>query len=157
MPDSKPILERERPWFRPSPRTQVLTGPPRSKDAYNTGRRADDGAARVAAAPHRRCAGTDSREANAALAQPLHDLGAHGQKRDSHGSPEPEVADAEAGDFRDFAYATLADGSRPVLLDGKENVAASPDENLVREFIELSVVGHGNGYTEADVKKGAGR
>jgi uncharacterized protein (DUF1800 family) len=59
------------------------------------------------------------------------------------------------GDFRDLAYAMVTDAAMLSWLDGKDNVASSPNENLAREFMELFVLGHGNGYTEADVKEGA--
>jgi len=42
-----------------------------------------------------------------------------------------------------------------VWLDGQKNIAGSPNENLSREFMELFTLGHGNGYTEQDVKDGA--
>jgi uncharacterized protein (DUF1800 family) len=59
------------------------------------------------------------------------------------------------GDFRELAYAMLTDAAMLCWLDGKDNVASSPNENLSREFMELFVLGQGNGYTEADVKDGA--
>jgi len=59
------------------------------------------------------------------------------------------------GDFRALAYAMLTDAAMLSWLDGKDNVASSPNENLSREFMELFALGHGNGYTEADVKEGA--
>jgi uncharacterized protein (DUF1800 family) len=49
----------------------------------------------------------------------------------------------------------LTDAAMLSWLDGKDNVASSPNENLSREFMELFVLGQGNGYTEADVKEGA--
>jgi uncharacterized protein (DUF1800 family) len=42
-----------------------------------------------------------------------------------------------------------------VWLDGESNTATAPNENLSREFMELFTLGHGNGYSEADVKEGA--
>jgi uncharacterized protein (DUF1800 family) len=59
------------------------------------------------------------------------------------------------GDFRALAYAMLTDAAMLCWLDGKDNVASSPNENLSREFMELFVLGQGNGYSEADVKEGA--
>jgi uncharacterized protein (DUF1800 family) len=59
------------------------------------------------------------------------------------------------GDFRALAYAMLTDAAMLSWLDGTDNVASSPNENLSREFMELFVLGQGNGYTEADVKEGA--
>ncbi|OBF36755.1 hypothetical protein A5724_12900 [Mycobacterium sp. ACS1612] len=59
------------------------------------------------------------------------------------------------GDFRTLAYAMLTDAAMLSWLDGKDNVASSPNENLSREFMELFTLGEGNGYTESDVKEGA--
>jgi uncharacterized protein (DUF1800 family) len=59
------------------------------------------------------------------------------------------------GGFREFAYAMLTDAAMLAWLDGQDNIAASPNENLSREFMELFALGHGNGYTEVDVKEGA--
>lgn len=59
------------------------------------------------------------------------------------------------GDFRELAYSMLTDAAMLSWLDGKDNVVASPNENLAREFMELFALGHGNGYTEADVREGA--
>jgi len=59
------------------------------------------------------------------------------------------------GDFRTLGYAMLTDAAMLSWLDGKDNVAGSPNENLSREFMELFALGHGNGYTESDVREGA--
>jgi uncharacterized protein (DUF1800 family) len=59
------------------------------------------------------------------------------------------------GDFRTLGYAMLTDAAMLSWLDGKDNVAGSPNENLSREFMELFALGHGNGYTETDVREGA--
>jgi uncharacterized protein (DUF1800 family) len=59
------------------------------------------------------------------------------------------------GDFRTLGYAMLTDAAMLMWLDGEDNVAGSPNENLSREFMELFALGHGNGYTESDVKEGA--
>ncbi|MCU1698702.1 MAG: hypothetical protein JWR34_4765 [Mycobacterium sp.] len=59
------------------------------------------------------------------------------------------------GDFHTLAYAMLTDAAMLSWLDGHANVAGSPNENLSREFMELFALGHGNGYTEADVREGA--
>ena len=40
-------------------------------------------------------------------------------------------------------------------LDGEKNTATAPNENLSREFMELFALGHGDGYTETDVREGA--
>lgn len=59
------------------------------------------------------------------------------------------------GDFRTLAYAMLTDAAMLLWLDGQRNTAGAPNENLSREFMELFTLGHGNGYTEADVRDGA--
>src|SRR6516225_846742 len=59
------------------------------------------------------------------------------------------------GDFRTLAYAMLTDAATLRWLDGLSNTAKAPNENLAREFMELFALGHGNGYTEADVRNGA--
>jgi uncharacterized protein (DUF1800 family) len=59
------------------------------------------------------------------------------------------------GDFRTLAYAMLTDAAMLMWLDGQSNTAKAPNENLAREFMELFALGHGNGYTEDDVRAGA--
>src|ERR1700758_2791027 len=59
------------------------------------------------------------------------------------------------GDFRGLAYAMLTDAAMLHWLDGDKNTAKAPNENLAREFMELFALGHGNGYTEDDVRAGA--
>ena len=59
------------------------------------------------------------------------------------------------GDFRSLAYAMLTDAAMLRWLDGQSNTAKAPNENLAREFMELFTLGHGNGYTEDDVRDGA--
>ncbi len=59
------------------------------------------------------------------------------------------------GDFRALAYAMLTDVAMLRWLDGQSNTAKAPNENLAREFMELFALGHGNGYTEDDVRAGA--
>jgi uncharacterized protein (DUF1800 family) len=59
------------------------------------------------------------------------------------------------GDFRTLAYAMLTDAAMLRWLDGQTNTAKAANENLAREFMELFALGHGNGYTEADVRDGA--
>ncbi|MFE2997906.1 DUF1800 domain-containing protein [Nocardia sp. NPDC059246] len=60
-----------------------------------------------------------------------------------------------AGDFAALAYAMLTDPAMLRWLDGVANTAKAPNENLSREFMELFALGHGNGYTETDVREGA--
>lgn len=59
------------------------------------------------------------------------------------------------GDFRSLAYAMLTDAAMLRWLDAQTNTAKAPNENLAREFMELFALGHGNGYTETDVREGA--
>jgi uncharacterized protein (DUF1800 family) len=59
------------------------------------------------------------------------------------------------GNFRTLAYAMLTDAAMLRWLDGQHNTAKAANENLAREFMELFALGHGNGYTEADVRDGA--
>jgi uncharacterized protein (DUF1800 family) len=59
------------------------------------------------------------------------------------------------GDFHTLAYAMLTDAAMLWWLDGHTNTAKAPNENLAREFMELFTLGHGNGYTEDDVRDGA--
>lgn len=59
------------------------------------------------------------------------------------------------GDFRTLAYAMLTDAATLRWLDGQASTARAPNENLAREFMELFALGHGNGYTEDDVRNGA--
>jgi uncharacterized protein (DUF1800 family) len=59
------------------------------------------------------------------------------------------------GDFRTLAYAMLTDAAMLRWLDGQSSTAKAPNENLAREFMELFALGHGNGYTEDDVRAGA--
>ncbi|WP_406817301.1 DUF1800 domain-containing protein [Mycobacterium sp. M23085] len=59
------------------------------------------------------------------------------------------------GDFRALAYAMLTDAAMLRWLDAQSNTAKAPNENLAREFMELFALGHGNGYTESDVRNGA--
>jgi uncharacterized protein (DUF1800 family) len=59
------------------------------------------------------------------------------------------------GDFRTLAYTMLTDAAMLRWLDGQANTAKAPNENLAREFMELFALGHGNGYTEDDVRAGA--
>ena len=71
------------------------------------------------------------------------------------GAQNQKLRTLKLGDFRQLAYAMLTDAAMLSWLDGMQNASASPNENLAREFMELFALGHGNGYTEADVKEGA--
>jgi uncharacterized protein (DUF1800 family) len=59
------------------------------------------------------------------------------------------------GDFHTLAYAMLTDAAMLRWLDGEKNTAKAPNENLAREFMELFTLGHGDAYTEQDVREGA--
>lgn len=55
------------------------------------------------------------------------------------------------GNFTDLANAMVLDGALMLWLDANLNVAAAPNENLAREFMELFTIGVGN-FSEADVQ-----
>ena len=56
------------------------------------------------------------------------------------------------GNFKDMAQAMFNDGALQIWLDGQDNIAKAPNENLSREMMELFTLGVGN-YTEKDVKE----
>ncbi len=58
------------------------------------------------------------------------------------------------GNFVDMSRAMVKDGALIYWLDGPENVAYSPNENLGREFMELFTLGVGN-YSQTDVHQAA--
>lgn len=66
-----------------------------------------------------------------------------------------KLRDLGRGDFMVLAEAMVSDPALILWLDGQKSTAASPNENLAREFMELFALGHGGGYTENDVKEGA--
>jgi uncharacterized protein (DUF1800 family) len=55
------------------------------------------------------------------------------------------------GNFNTLSKAMYDDGALQYWLDGQENTAKAPNENLSREFMELFTLGVGR-YTEDDVK-----
>ena len=59
------------------------------------------------------------------------------------------------GAFTALAQAMLIDPAMLVWLDGEKNTVKGANENLAREFMELFTLGHGDGYTEDDVRAGA--
>jgi uncharacterized protein (DUF1800 family) len=59
------------------------------------------------------------------------------------------------GDFRTLAYSMLTDAAMMHWLDAQTSTVKAPNENLAREFMELFTLGHGDGYTEDDVRQGA--
>lgn len=58
------------------------------------------------------------------------------------------------GDFRDLATAMAVDPAMVIWLNGQENRAGSPNENLGRELMELFTLGVDR-YSEADVREAA--
>jgi uncharacterized protein (DUF1800 family) len=56
------------------------------------------------------------------------------------------------GNFDEMVQAMLDDGALQFWLDGQENTAKSPNENLARELMELFTLGVGR-YSENDVKE----
>jgi uncharacterized protein (DUF1800 family) len=58
------------------------------------------------------------------------------------------------GNFKDMSRAMVQDCALIYWLDGEENVAYSPNENLGREFMELFTLGVGN-YSQNDVHQAA--
>jgi uncharacterized protein (DUF1800 family) len=56
------------------------------------------------------------------------------------------------GNFDEMVSAMLDDGALQFWLDGQENTAKSPNENLARELMELFTLGVGR-YSETDVKE----
>jgi uncharacterized protein (DUF1800 family) len=58
-------------------------------------------------------------------------------------------------DFGSLAQAILVDAAMLAWLDGEKNTVKGANENLSREFMELFALGHGDGYTETDVREGA--
>jgi uncharacterized protein (DUF1800 family) len=70
-------------------------------------------------------------------------------------SQNQKLRSLSLGDFHTLAYAMLTDAAMLRWLDAQTNTAKAPNENLAREFMELFALGHGNGYTEDDVRAGA--
>ena len=59
-----------------------------------------------------------------------------------------------AGGFGELAKALVVDPAMILWLDGNDNRAGSPNENLAREFLELFTLGIGH-YSETDVRESA--
>jgi uncharacterized protein (DUF1800 family) len=59
-----------------------------------------------------------------------------------------------AGSFRTLLEGICLDGAMLFYLNGKENIADSPNENFARELMELFSLGVGN-YTEQDIREAA--
>lgn len=60
------------------------------------------------------------------------------------------------GNFRSMLQEVTVDAAMLYWLDGAGSYADSPNENYAREVMELFALGHGAGYTEDDVRNGAG-
>ena len=71
------------------------------------------------------------------------------------GAQNQTLRTLKLGDFRTLAVAMLSDAAMLYWLDGFSNNANRPNENLSREFMELFTLGHGDGYSEMDVREGA--
>jgi uncharacterized protein (DUF1800 family) len=71
------------------------------------------------------------------------------------GMQNQKLRTLKLGDFRTLAVSMLTDAAMLYWLDGASNSAKKANENLSREFMELFALGHGNGYTEVDVREGA--
>ncbi len=56
--------------------------------------------------------------------------------------------------FGPLAQALIVDPAMLIWLDGNDNTAKAPNENLAREFMELFALGHGQ-FGESDVKEAA--
>ena len=90
------------------------------------------------------------------LAQPLRHLERQGaQRRRWMLAQNEKLRTLGRGDFRALALAMLTDAAMLDWLDGQQNTVRAPNENLSREFMELFALGHGDGYTEQDVREGA--
>lgn len=59
------------------------------------------------------------------------------------------------GNFRTLLQQITVDAAMLSWLDGDGSVAEAPNQNYSREMMELFVLGHDGGYTEADVRAGA--
>jgi uncharacterized protein (DUF1800 family) len=59
------------------------------------------------------------------------------------------------GNFRQLLQEITLDAAMLEWLDGAWSRAEAPNENYSRELMELFALGHGSGYTEADVRAGA--
>lgn len=60
---------------------------------------------------------------------------------------------AFGGTFREIAEASVLSPAMILYLDNDSNVVGRPNENLAREFLELSTMGVDNGYTQTDVEE----
>ncbi len=65
------------------------------------------------------------------------------------------LRDKGRGGFTELAEAMVVDPALLFWLDGQQNTAKAPNENLSREFMELFTLGRAGGYSEQDVREGA--
>ena len=96
----------------------------------------------------------DPGAADLVLARPLRHQRAEGEGRRADAAPERDLPHPRSGSFTDLARALIVDPALLVWLDGNDNTAKAPNENLAREFMELFALGHGH-FSEADVKEAA--
>jgi uncharacterized protein (DUF1800 family) len=59
------------------------------------------------------------------------------------------------GNFRSLLQEITVDAAMLYWLDGAGSYAGAPNENYARELMELFALGHGAGYTEADIRSAA--
>ncbi|MEX0847329.1 MAG: DUF1800 family protein [Ilumatobacteraceae bacterium] len=59
------------------------------------------------------------------------------------------------GNVRELLQAVTVDAAMLLWLDGAGSSASSPNQNFGREVMELFALGHGAGYTQADVEAAA--
>jgi uncharacterized protein (DUF1800 family) len=59
------------------------------------------------------------------------------------------------GSFRRLLLEVTSDPAMLLWLSGADNSRYSPNENYARELMELFTLGHGHGYSEADVRQQA--
>lgn len=75
-----------------------------------------------------------------------------GDTRLGHFAYDKDVIRAHVfGNFKDMLQASARSVSMLNYLNGRENVAGSPNENYSREVMELHTLGVNGGYTEQDV------
>ena len=80
---------------------------------------------------------------------------AEGPGRGADARAERDAPHARARRLRDrWLRRMIVDPAMLIWLDGNDNTAKAPNENLAREFMELFALGHGS-YGETDVKEAA--
>ncbi len=66
------------------------------------------------------------------------------------------IRSTSVGNFKELILAITINPAMLIRLDGETNKKQAPNVNYARELFELFTLGHGNGYTEQDIKE-AGR